>query len=248
MKTQKQKIHFWYICIVFSIFHVVSKEFKISKVFQTHLTFHASFLKSVIFLVESTLILLIFQKTKHKNKKNQNFKKIKKLRDQYVCGHATLLLQILVYTTHTEGEILKKPRERQGNPKPKSISTSPSSSHSPDLPFSHCSPSKPQDNHHRLPFPLTAPISTNLPSHPFFSTNRFPGPYTPTHNSLFSSNLPHFPTLHWPIHSRWPNTTGNHLTLFPSQICPPLTLLLSLADLHPKDPQPLLSSLDWTQR
>ena len=67
-----KKIHFWYICIVFSIFNVVSKEFKFSKVFQTHLTFHTSFLKSVIFLIESTLILLVFEKQNTKNKENQN--------------------------------------------------------------------------------------------------------------------------------------------------------------------------------
>jgi len=43
--------------------------------------FHALFLKSLIFLFESTLILLIFKNTR-KNKKNQNLQK-KKLKDQF---------------------------------------------------------------------------------------------------------------------------------------------------------------------
>jgi len=64
-KTLKiQKIHFLYICIVFSIFSIVSKEFKFSKTFGTRSTFHASFLKSLIFRIESMLIFARFQKYK----------------------------------------------------------------------------------------------------------------------------------------------------------------------------------------
>ena len=43
-------------------------------------TFHSSILKSMIFLIESTLILLVLKKYK-KIKKNQNLQKKKKLRD-----------------------------------------------------------------------------------------------------------------------------------------------------------------------
>ena len=45
------------------------------------LTFHASFLKSLIFLIESTLILLVFKKSK-KIRKIKIYKK-RKLRDQF---------------------------------------------------------------------------------------------------------------------------------------------------------------------
>ena len=55
------------------------KEFKFLKVFRTRSTFHASFLKALIFLIESTLILLVFKKYK----KNQNLQKKGKLRDQF---------------------------------------------------------------------------------------------------------------------------------------------------------------------
>jgi len=54
---------FYYICIIFSIFSIVSKEFKFSKVFWTRSTFHALFSKLLIFLIEVTLILLVFGKT-----------------------------------------------------------------------------------------------------------------------------------------------------------------------------------------
>jgi len=57
------------------------KEFKFSRLFGTRSTFHPSFLKSLIFLIESTLILLVFKKYK-KIKKNQNLQK-KKLKDQF---------------------------------------------------------------------------------------------------------------------------------------------------------------------
>ena len=52
------------------------KEFKFSKVFRTRSTFHASFLKSLIFFIESTLILLVSKKYK-KIKQNQNLQKKK---------------------------------------------------------------------------------------------------------------------------------------------------------------------------
>jgi hypothetical protein len=42
--------------------------------FGTRSTFNALFLKSLIFLIESMLILLVFKKYK-KNKKNQNLQK-----------------------------------------------------------------------------------------------------------------------------------------------------------------------------
>jgi hypothetical protein len=67
-----------YVFNIFASFLVFStsskKEFKFSKVFGTRSTFHASFLKSLIFLIESTLILLVFKKYK-KIKKNQIYKK-----------------------------------------------------------------------------------------------------------------------------------------------------------------------------
>jgi len=72
MKIQKK-----YVFNIFPSFLVFStsskKEFKFSNVFRTHSTFHASFLKALIFLIELTLILLIFKKYK----KNQNFEKKK---------------------------------------------------------------------------------------------------------------------------------------------------------------------------
>jgi prolipoprotein diacylglyceryltransferase len=48
----------------FSIFNVILEEFKFSKVFWTRSTFNALILQSLIFLVESTLILLAFKNTK----------------------------------------------------------------------------------------------------------------------------------------------------------------------------------------
>ena len=66
-------MYFWYICIVFSIFNVISEEFKFSKVFWTRSTFNTLILQSLIFLVELTLILLAF-----KNKKNQKLQKKKR--------------------------------------------------------------------------------------------------------------------------------------------------------------------------
>jgi len=65
-----------------AFFSIVSKEFKFSKTFGTRSTFNALFLKSLIFFIESTLILLVFKKYK-KIKKNQIYKKERKLRDQF---------------------------------------------------------------------------------------------------------------------------------------------------------------------
>ena len=45
----------------FSIFNIISREFKFSKVFWTRSTFNALILQSLIFLVESTLILFFFK-------------------------------------------------------------------------------------------------------------------------------------------------------------------------------------------
>jgi len=83
--SEKQRQSKKYVFNIFASFLAFStsskKEFKFSKVFGTRSTFHASFLKSLIFLIESTLILLVFKKYK-KLKKNQIYKKRKKLRDQ----------------------------------------------------------------------------------------------------------------------------------------------------------------------
>jgi hypothetical protein len=83
--SEKQRQSKKYVFNIFGSFLAFStsskKEFKFSKVFGTRSTFHASFLKSLIFLIESTLILLVFKKYK-KIKKNQIYKKRKKLRDQ----------------------------------------------------------------------------------------------------------------------------------------------------------------------
>jgi len=45
-------MYFWYICIIFSIFKAISKEFKFSKVFWTRSTFNALILQSLIFWVD----------------------------------------------------------------------------------------------------------------------------------------------------------------------------------------------------
>ena len=64
-------MHFWYICIVFSIFNVISEEFKFFKVFWTLSTFNTLILQSLIFLIESTLVLFVFKiNTKYKKKKS----------------------------------------------------------------------------------------------------------------------------------------------------------------------------------
>jgi len=64
-------MHFWYICIVLGIFNVISEEFKFSKVFWMRSTFNALILQSLIFLIESTLVLFVFKiNTKYKKKKS----------------------------------------------------------------------------------------------------------------------------------------------------------------------------------
>jgi len=75
-QRKSKKIYFKYICIVFSIFSIVSKEFNFSKVFWTRSTFHTLFLKSLIFLIELILIML-FSKNKKKYKKLKFYKKTK---------------------------------------------------------------------------------------------------------------------------------------------------------------------------
>jgi len=70
----------------FIIFSIVSKEFKFSKIFGTRSTFNALILKSLIFLIESTLILLVFKNTKKLRKikiykKKEEKRRKEKLRD-----------------------------------------------------------------------------------------------------------------------------------------------------------------------
>ena len=82
-KNENPKKYVFNIFASFLAFSTSSKKnFKFSKVFRTRSTFHISFLKSSIFLIESTLILLVFKKYKT-IKKNQIYKKKKKLRDQF---------------------------------------------------------------------------------------------------------------------------------------------------------------------
>jgi hypothetical protein len=76
-------MHFSYIDIVFSIFNVISEEFKFSKVFWTRSTFYALILQSLIFLIKSTLLSFVFK---------INLKLKKNLRDKFDSSQATLLL------------------------------------------------------------------------------------------------------------------------------------------------------------
>ena len=62
-------MHFSYIDIVFSIFNVISEEFKFSKVFWTRSTFYALILQSLIFLIKSTLLSFVFKINLKKKKK-----------------------------------------------------------------------------------------------------------------------------------------------------------------------------------
>ena len=76
-QRKPQKICSWYVGIVFSIFSVISKEFKFLKVFWTCSTFNASFSKLTIFLIWVDI-----------DKKNQNLQKKKEkrkktMRDQF---------------------------------------------------------------------------------------------------------------------------------------------------------------------
>jgi len=74
---QKYKKCFFSIFVSFLAFSTSSKKkFKFSKKFWTRSTCHTSFLKSLIFLIESTLILLVFKKIQ-KIKKKQNLQKTK---------------------------------------------------------------------------------------------------------------------------------------------------------------------------
>jgi len=57
-----QKNAFWYICINFSIFNVISEEFKFSKVFWTYSTFNA-----LIFLIWFFLFFFVFLKATNIN-------------------------------------------------------------------------------------------------------------------------------------------------------------------------------------
>jgi hypothetical protein len=96
-KTMKpQNLHFWYICIIFSIFDVISEQFKFSKVFGTHSTVNALILQSLIFLVESTLILLILKKYK-KNMKIEIYKKQRKEKKKKSWGISLKIWQHFAY-------------------------------------------------------------------------------------------------------------------------------------------------------
>ena len=93
-------MHFWYICITFSIFNVISEEFKFSKVFWTRSTFNALILQSLIFLVKSTLILLVFKNTK----KNQNWQKNKEVEGPMCFGDQVTLPINRGHNTHKRGK------------------------------------------------------------------------------------------------------------------------------------------------
>jgi hypothetical protein len=85
LKIQKKYV-FNTFASFFIIFSIVSKEFKFSKIFGTRSTFNALILKSLIFLIESTLILLVFKNTKKLRKikiykKKEEKRRKEKLRD-----------------------------------------------------------------------------------------------------------------------------------------------------------------------
>ena len=64
-KQRKSKKYIFNIFVLFLAFSISSKnKFKFLKVFRTCSTFHSLFLKLLIFLIESTLILLVFKKYK----------------------------------------------------------------------------------------------------------------------------------------------------------------------------------------
>ena len=92
------KMHFWYICIVFSIFNVISEEFKFSKVFWMHSTFNILILQSLIFLIESTLILFVFI-----NKKKSKFIKNKNVEGPMCFGDQATLPINRGHNTHKRG-------------------------------------------------------------------------------------------------------------------------------------------------
>jgi hypothetical protein len=74
------------------------KQFKFSNVFWTRSTFHASFLKALIFIIESTLILLVFKKYK----KNQNLQKKESWGTNFEA-QATFYLKIWVHNSQKGG-------------------------------------------------------------------------------------------------------------------------------------------------
>jgi len=77
--NENPKKYIFYIFASFLAFSTSSKkEFKFSEVFERVRLFTRCFLKSLIFLFESTLILLVFKKTR----KIKIYKK-RKLRDQF---------------------------------------------------------------------------------------------------------------------------------------------------------------------
>jgi len=78
-------MYFWYICIIFSIFKAISKEFKFSKVFWTRSTFNALILQSLIFWVDVDIARFKKYKKMRKIKitKKKRRKEKEKLRDQF---------------------------------------------------------------------------------------------------------------------------------------------------------------------
>jgi len=135
-KNENPKKYVFNIFASFLAFSTSSKKnFKFSKVFRTRSTFHISFLKSSIFLIESTLILLVFKKYK-KIKKNQIYKKKKE-----VEGPILRPKQHFTYkyrsTTHTKRELaILHNWKNTKNPKNQNpfFSLTKVAAHSPSLP------------------------------------------------------------------------------------------------------------------
>jgi hypothetical protein len=110
--NENPKKYVFYIFASFLAFSTSSKkEFKFSKVFGTRSTFHASFLKSLIFFIESTLILLVFKKLQ-KNKKNQNLQK-KKVEGPILKPKQNFTYKYGLKTQRIEGAILTNKRGRE---------------------------------------------------------------------------------------------------------------------------------------
>jgi len=76
-KQRKSKKYVFNMCASFLAFLTSSKKKNLSfhRFFGTRSTFHALFLKSLIFLIESTLILLVFKKIQKKTGKIKIYKK-----------------------------------------------------------------------------------------------------------------------------------------------------------------------------
>jgi hypothetical protein len=107
-KQRKSKKYVFNIFAPFLAFSTSSKkEFKFSKVFETRSTFHASFLKSLIFLIESTLVLLVFKKYK-KLRKIKIYKNKIKLRDQFWGSSNILPINSCLQHPSRGGAILKE--------------------------------------------------------------------------------------------------------------------------------------------